>query len=109
LYYTLLGPPLRPLVLEAIQGRLGRDAVAVGVHSGQDSARRGAAAPAYSGDGAGPLGRSRRVLRPCRGAVGVPGGRGRAGGPWACRGAVGVPFGAVCRYSLWVKVNPWLL
>jgi len=40
LYYTLLGPPLRPLVLEAIQSRLGRDAVRVGVHSGQDSARR---------------------------------------------------------------------
>jgi hypothetical protein len=39
LYYTLLGPPLRPLVLKAIQRRLGRDAVRIGAHGGKDSAR----------------------------------------------------------------------
>jgi hypothetical protein len=39
LYYTLLGPPLRPLVLEAIQRRLGRDAVRIGAHVVKDSAR----------------------------------------------------------------------
>jgi hypothetical protein len=37
LYYTLLGPPLRPLVLKAIQRRLGRDTVRIGAHARQDS------------------------------------------------------------------------
>jgi hypothetical protein len=101
LYYTLLRPPLRPLVLKPVEGRLGRDAVCIGVHGGKDSARSNPAQP-----GIGPMNICRqpgssprmdsKAGRPGSGGRGDAGAGGDRGGD-AKRAAALAPSGTGAR------------